>query len=66
MQTDPLAVLAVLSDTGLRREEVVNVLEKNVDLDGQMVRVFSDKVEEWPWDCKTLSRLPVRSGRNSE
>ena len=42
-----LAMLAVLSDTGLRREELVNVLEKNVDLDGQMVRVFSDKVEEW-------------------
>lgn len=42
-----LAILAVLSDTGLRREEVANLVEKNVDLDAHTLRVFSDKTEEW-------------------
>jgi site-specific recombinase XerD len=42
-----LAILAVLSDTGLRREEAANVLLRNVDLDAQMIRVYSDKTEEW-------------------
>jgi hypothetical protein len=42
-----LAILAVLSDTGLRREEAANLVEKNVDLDAHTLRVYSDKVEEW-------------------
>jgi integrase len=42
-----LAILAVLSDTGLRREEAANLVEKNVDLDAQTLRVYSDKAEEW-------------------
>ncbi|MFN8531952.1 MAG: tyrosine-type recombinase/integrase [Dehalococcoidia bacterium] len=42
-----LAILAVLSDTGMRREEVANLLLKNVDLDAQVVKVYADKTEEW-------------------
>lgn len=42
-----LAILAVLSDTGLRREEAVNLLLANVDLDGHVLKVYSDKSEEW-------------------
>lgn len=42
-----LAILAVLSDTGLRREEAANILLKNVDLDAQTIRVFADKTEDW-------------------
>ncbi|MBI4493983.1 MAG: site-specific integrase [Chloroflexi bacterium] len=42
-----LAILAILSDTGLRREEVANLLHKNVDLDAQVLKVYSDKTEEW-------------------
>ncbi len=42
-----LAMLAVLSDTGLRREEVVNLLTKNVELDSHVLKVYSDKTEEW-------------------
>jgi site-specific recombinase XerD len=42
-----LAMLAVLSDTGLRREELVNLKLKHVDLDGQTIKVYSDKSEEW-------------------
>ncbi len=42
-----LAMLAVLSDTGLRREELVNLLVKNVDLEGHVLKVYSDKTEEW-------------------
>lgn len=41
------AMIGVLSDTGLRREEVVNVLLKNLDLTGQVLKVYSDKTEEW-------------------
>jgi site-specific recombinase XerD len=44
-----LAMLAVLSDTGLRREEVVHLAAKNVDLTGHVIRVFSDKRTEWRW-----------------
>jgi integrase len=42
-----LAILAVLSDTGLRREEAANLLLRNVDLDGAVLKVYSDKTEEW-------------------
>lgn len=42
-----LAMLAVLSETGLRREELVNILAKDADLDAQVMRVYSDKTEEW-------------------
>jgi site-specific recombinase XerD len=42
-----LAMLGVLSDTGLRREELVNIQLKNVDLDGHVLKVYSDKTEEW-------------------
>ncbi len=42
-----LAILAVLSDTGLPREEVANLVQKNVGLDAHTLRVFSDKTEEW-------------------
>jgi site-specific recombinase XerD len=42
-----LAILAVLSDTGLRREEVANLLLKNLDLDAQVLKVYSDKTEDW-------------------
>ena len=42
-----LAILAVLSDTGLRREEAVNLLLVNVDLDGHVLKVYSDKTEAW-------------------
>jgi site-specific recombinase XerD len=41
------AMLAVLSDTGLRREELVNLQLKNLDLDAQVMKVFADKTEEW-------------------
>lgn len=42
-----LAMLGILSDTGLRREEVVNSLLKNVDLDARTLKVYSDKTEEF-------------------
>ncbi len=42
-----LAILAVLSDAGLRREEAINLLLANVDLNGQVLKVYSDKTEEW-------------------
>lgn len=42
-----LAILAILSDTGLRREEVANLLLKNVDLEAHVLKVYSDKTEEW-------------------
>ena len=42
-----LAIVALLADTGLRREEAANLLLKNVDLDAQHIRVYSDKTEEW-------------------
>jgi integrase len=42
-----LALLAVLSDTGLRREEVARLEMRHVDLTGRVLRVFSDKVTEW-------------------
>lgn len=42
-----LAILALLSDTGLRREEAANLLLRNVDLEAQVLKVYSDKVEEW-------------------
>jgi site-specific recombinase XerD len=41
------AMLALLSDTGLRREELANVQLKNLDLDGHVLKVYSDKTEEW-------------------
>ena len=41
------AILSLLSDTGLRREEAVNLLLGNVDLDAQVIKVYSDKTEEW-------------------
>ncbi len=42
-----LAILAVLSDTGLRREEAANLLLANLDMDAQVLKVYSDKTEEW-------------------
>ena len=42
-----LAMLAVLSDTGLRREELVNLKLKNIDFEGKVLKVYSDKTEEW-------------------
>ncbi|MFN8531950.1 MAG: site-specific integrase [Dehalococcoidia bacterium] len=42
-----VAILAVLSDTGLRREGAANLPLKNFDLDAQVVKVYSDKTEEW-------------------
>jgi len=42
-----LAMLGVLSDTGLRREEVVNLKLKNLDLDGGVLKVYADKTERW-------------------
>ncbi len=42
-----LAILAILSDTGLRREEAANLILKEVDLDAHMLRVYADKVDEW-------------------
>jgi site-specific recombinase XerD len=42
-----LAILALLSDTGLRREELLNLQLRNVDLDAQVIRVYSDKTEQW-------------------
>ncbi len=42
-----LAILAVLSDTGLRREEVAHLLLGNFDMDAQVLKVYSDKTEEW-------------------
>jgi site-specific recombinase XerD len=42
-----LAMLAILSDTGVRREECVNIQIKDVDLTGHVIRVLSDKTTEW-------------------
>ncbi|MEK7281232.1 MAG: tyrosine-type recombinase/integrase [Chloroflexota bacterium] len=42
-----LAMLGVLSDTGLRREEVVNLQLKNADLETGVLKVYADKTEEW-------------------
>lgn len=42
-----LAILAVLAETGIRREEAARLLARNVDLDAQHIRVYSDKTEEW-------------------
>ncbi|MBI2888068.1 MAG: tyrosine-type recombinase/integrase [Chloroflexi bacterium] len=42
-----IAMLAVLSDTGMRREELANLLSANVDMDARTIKVFSDKTEEW-------------------
>src|SRR5581483_1503155 len=42
-----LAILTVLAETGIRREEAANLQAKNVELDRQNIRVFSDKTEEW-------------------
>ncbi len=42
-----LAMLGVLSDTGLRREEVVNLESHNLDLDQGILKVHSDKTESW-------------------
>jgi site-specific recombinase XerD len=42
-----LGILAILSDTGLRREEVANLLLKNLDLEAQTLKVFSDKSDDW-------------------
>ena len=42
-----LAILGVLCDTGVRREEAANLLLKNVDFEGRVLKVYSDKTEEW-------------------
>ncbi|GEM_PF-3549568 len=42
-----VAMLGVLSDTGLRREEVVGIQLKNLDLDGHVLKVYSEKTDEW-------------------
>lgn len=42
-----LGMLGVLSDTGLRREEVVNLQLKNLDLEAGVLKVYSNKTEEW-------------------
>jgi site-specific recombinase XerD len=42
-----LALLAVLSDTGLRREELANLVLKNVDLEAHVLKVYADKTDEW-------------------
>jgi site-specific recombinase XerD len=41
-----MAILAVLSNSGLRREEVANLLLRNVHRDGAALKVYSDKTEE--------------------
>jgi integrase len=56
-----LAILAVLSDTGLRREEAANLLLRNVDLDGAVLKVYSDKTEEWRY--VPLTDEAVAAGR---
>jgi integrase len=40
-------ILALLSDTGQRRKEAGNLLIRNVDVDAQVIKVYSDRTEEW-------------------
>ena len=42
-----LAILTILAETGIRREEAANLLARNIDLDRQSIRVYSDKTEDW-------------------
>lgn len=42
-----IALYAVLSDTGVRREELVSIQLKDVDLEAGVLRVYSSKTSAW-------------------